>query len=166
MKKLIIILLLITGSVIGFSQGLLYKPSPKDFTIKVKSYGINKLAINQDSILTSLNKWDLATGVNAMSLNLKTGAFGGFNSGGIGIVRSWYKETSDKLTVYKTFTIGGMILFGDTNQTSLFNLNSSTGKADVGIMGIAGIWPISIGPTYFVVSNTLLLNLQATFIIP
>jgi hypothetical protein len=164
--RILIFMIMLSGfGIVASAQGLLYKPSPKDFTVKVKSYGINKLAINQDSVITSLSKWDLATGVNAMSLNLKTGAFGGFNSGGIGIVRAWYKETSDKLSVYKTFSAGGIILFGDTNQTSLFNLNTSTGKTDVGIMGVVGIGPISIGPTYFVISNTFLLNLQATFTI-
>jgi hypothetical protein len=162
--KLILFVVILSG--IGLAtqaQGLTQKVCPKDFTVKAKIHDLRSLTLNQDSVLTSLNKWTLATGVNAMSLNLKTGVFGAINSGGLGIVRAWYKETSDKLTVYKTFSAGGMLLFGDTNGSSLVNLNTSKGTIDVGIMAVGGFGPLSLGPTYFVTSKTLLLNLQATF---
>jgi hypothetical protein len=166
MKKLILFLFLIAGSVIGFSQGLINKPCAKDFIVKSKNYGINQVfKINEDSVLSSLNKWDIVTGMNAVGLNLKTGSFSGFSSAGFGFVRSQYKLTSDKLTVYKTFSYGGMILFGDTNATSLLNITNLTGKTDVGIMAVGGLGPVSLGPTYFVVSKTLLINFQLTWTI-
>jgi hypothetical protein len=165
MKKLILLLLLIAGSVIGFSQGLLDKPSPKDFIVKAKHYNFKTLSMNQDSVIATLNKWDIVTGMNAMGLNLKTGSLSGFSSAGFGFVHSQYKVTSDKLTVYKTFSYGGMILFGDTNATSLLNITNLTGKTDVGIMAVGGIGPVSLGPTYFLVSKTLLINLQITLTI-
>jgi hypothetical protein len=165
--KIILIALLLSGIGIAASaQGLVYKPCAKDFIVKSKNYGINQVfKINQDSVLSSLNKWDIVTGMNAVGLNLKTGSFSGFSSAGFGFVRSQYKLTSDKLTVYKTFSYGGMILFGDTNATSLLNITNLTGKTDVGIMAVGGLGPVSLGPTYFVVSKTLLINFQLTWTI-
>ena len=162
MKKLFISLFLITATVVGFSQGLAYKFCPNDFKVKVNKYAL-KTSLNQDSLLVTLNKWNIATGVTGPSINLKTGAFNVVNSAGFGLIRNWYKLTSDKLTVYKTWNYGGMLLFGDTNGTPLYNLGTPTGKVVVGIMAAGGYGPVSLGPTYFTISHTLLLNLQATF---
>lgn len=162
--KILILAVIMSGiGIAAQGQGIAYKYCPKDFVIKAKTYDLRSVPLNQDSVLASLNKWDIATGVTGPSLNLKTGAFGAVNSAGFGIIRTWYKLTSDKLTVYKTWGIGGMLLFGDTNGNPLYSLNTSIGKADVGIMAAGGYGPILLGPTYFTVSRTLLLNLQATF---
>jgi hypothetical protein len=169
MKKLLTILIFVTLAVTVSAQGLLDKPSKYDFKVHKKAFEITKLAtFSEDSTLASLNKWDLATGVTAVALNLKTGQFSGFSSAGFGVVRAWYKLKSDGVTVYKTFSAGGMLLFGDTKQDPLFNLSQSDAtaeppKTDVGIMGVVGIGPISAGPAYFIASKTFLLNFQAVF---
>jgi hypothetical protein len=141
------------------------KPCPTDFYVKAKSF--NK-SLDNDSLITSLSKWQFATGVTAVSINVKTGQPSALSSAGFGMLKSVYKLTTDKKTVYKTFTYGGMILLGDTKQTPLFNLKGATNgvtpeKVDYGLMIVGGYGPISIGPTYFIVSQTVLVNLQATF---
>jgi hypothetical protein len=163
MKRLIVILFL--ACLVVFVQGQTSKPCAADFTVKARSH--NK-ALNTDSLITSLSKWQFATGVTAVSFNLKTGIPSVLSSAGFGMIKSTYKLKTDKVTVYKTFTDGGMLLLGDTQQTPLFNLpgakvSSDPAKIDYGVMVVGGYGPFTLGPTYFVVSQTVLLNLQATF---
>lgn len=167
-RTIILIIGLSSFALSSSAQGLAFKPSPKDFIVKVQRYNLKSATlINQDSVISTLSKWTLATGVNAVSFNLKTGQFSALNAAGFGLIKAQYKLTSDKLNVYKAFSYGGMILFGDTNQDPLFDLNKSSdvapAKTDVGIMAVGGVGPVSVGPTYFVVSKVLLLNFQVQF---
>ena len=157
MKKVILIILIAFIGV--FAQAQTSKPCAADFHVKTKAY-----ALNTDSLINSLSKWQFSTGVNSVTINLKTGEFSAMTSAGIGLVKSTYKLKTDGLTVYKTYTYGAMLLFGDTQQTPLFNLSSlEEPEADYGIMVVGGYGPISVGPTYFFVSKAWLVNLQVTF---
>lgn len=163
MKKIIVLLLFASMNL--FIQAQTSKPCPTDFHVKVKA---TRYSLNTDSLITVLSKWQFATSVNAFSVNLKTGTLNALTSVGIGMIKSAYKLKSDQLTVYKTYTFGGMLLIGDTQQTPLFKLPNATigenpPEADYGIMVVGGYGPISVGPTYFLVSKDWLLNIQATF---
>jgi len=145
-----------------FVQAQTSKPCAADFHVRTK-------ALNTDSLITSLSKWQFATGVNAIAINLSTGTPYLMSSVGFGATKSVFKLKSDGVTVYKTLTYGGMILTGNTQLSPLWDLaqakddTSPPVYTDYGLMLMAGYGPFTAGPAYFISSKIWLLGLQATF---
>jgi hypothetical protein len=157
MKKALMLLVLSALTLGVMSQGLLDKVKKEDFTV-VNTNRITLRAVS--TTLTELNVWRMTYGVTLTSLNLKTGELGVISSTGIGMSRVNYK-LSDQGEPYATWNVGGMLLFGNKESTTLI---TTTGSVDIGVLVAGGLGPISIGPAYFTGSKTLLLNLKVGFV--
>ena len=156
MKKLLFLFLLVGLFASVQAQSLFSKVSKDNFTI----VNTNKITLKAVSTtLEQLNTWRLTYGVTATSINLKTGAMGYLSSAGVGISRVNFK-LDDKGEPYQTWNVGSMLLFGNKEGNTLI---TTGGSVDIGILVAGGLGPVSLGPAYFINSQTLLLNLKIDF---